>query len=707
MINPLKAVDGFFFNPISPRQVALFRIFYSIILVQLAFVHLAPDLMAWYGKHAVVPADVAREVHHRLFAHINLLLLSQNDASVVALFWLFVFSIFCLMFGIASRLAAFTVFLCLVSFQNQNPFNCNSGDCLIRLTAFFLMFTKCGDAYSLSRVLRSWQRALHPDELAHRLSSPWAQRFLQLQLAIVYAHATISKAVASDWQLGNAVYFAGRYEEMKRAVIPFFFDVPILWRILTWSTLVVEASMTLLVWFPPLTRWVLLAGLGLHLGIETSMNIPMFQWIMISYYVLFLQPEDFDRVLQFVSHTVRTALSLTSVRLPYQQSSVTARRFVCLLKHFDVLRLVNVEPLTTGAIRASSEFGKLDGVVVVEGEKAVRGFDGFKLLSARIPVLWILLPFLHLPLLSNIGKFVFEFVSKTARNSIPKAAPPQSARFEVVLQCAAAAILLILAFASSTLSTRPVKRDFTRQSLIAAREHFAQSELKKTLPSSQSEPLLKVQKDASELAKDSDPERSFYHSVGELNQLLDRQSNKDDSRKIVEALNDLDAKSGGDIDDARLMAVSRLADVYWQDNRLDDAAALLSYVWDKRTAKFKQTMKEDPDLLATVLALAAIKRDAGDFATAEKYFTMGVRYKQRLYGPLDRDTLVEKGNLALTQYLLGQTLTDPSQREQKWKQSESLFDEVLSGLQLKFPHEKKLLERIQNSRAVLVRDHHS
>ncbi|MBY0546956.1 MAG: HTTM domain-containing protein [Candidatus Obscuribacterales bacterium] len=700
-----KGIDSFFFRPLSPRPVGLFRILYCFVLLQLVFVHLASDLLPWYGVHAVVPADVAREHHHRLFPHINLLLLAPpTDVAVFVLFWLFVLAILCLLFGVASRLSALMVFLCLVTFQNQNPYNCNSGDVLIRLTAFWLMFTRCGEAYSLSRVFNGW---LNGDlaALPHKNYSPWAQRLLQLQLAIVYTQATLSKGVAADWQAGNSVYYAGRYEEMKRFTIPFFFDTPILWKILTWSTLIVEGSLACLVWFPPLTNWVLLAGVGLHLGIDASMNIPMFQWIMLSYYLLFLPPADFDRGLEFIRATVVRLLRLEPVSLPFDGTSQKYERWVCVLKHFDLLHLIEPERIGGDEMEARvANTGKLDGLLVVQNGKVYRAFAAMIKLAQRIPLLWISLPVFVLPVLNDFARAGFDFAVRAAR----KANPPSKATHRAGLgrsqKLFCGGVLILLAGVSVTLSTKPVRREFTRQSLIAVREKFAREELKKTLPVEAVPAVESRAENARALSKDSDWERSFYHSTSELQAMLNRQSSKQDSAKIIAALKDLDEKEPQSDKEARWMAVSRLADVYWQDNRLDDAALLLNYVWDKRADRFRRTAKEDPELLATVLAIAAVRRDAGDFANAEKFLSMGVRYKQRTTGATSIESLVEKNNLALAQYLHGQSLKDSSQREAKWKESQQLFDQTILDLLRAHPQERTLLKRIEANRALLLRD---
>ena len=54
--------------------------------------------------------------------------------------------------GQDTRVAALVVFVCVLSLERRNPFVFNSGDGLIRIIAFFLMFAPSGDV-ALARPL--------------------------------------------------------------------------------------------------------------------------------------------------------------------------------------------------------------------------------------------------------------------------------------------------------------------------------------------------------------------------------------------------------------------------------------------------------------------------------------------------------------------------------------------------------------------------
>jgi hypothetical protein len=177
------------------------------------------------------------------------------------------------------------VFACLTSFSHRDPLLLNGGDNLLRLLAFWLIFSEAGKALSVD----TWLKRSKACEL--ETSQPWAQRFMQVQIALVYADSVIVKCLGTNWLNGQAVYYSARLEEFKRLPVPYLFDH--LWslKLLTWSTLAIEVALCTLIWNKRWRYWVLLAGTIMHLAIDMVMNIPQFQWIMIAAYVLFIEPE--------------------------------------------------------------------------------------------------------------------------------------------------------------------------------------------------------------------------------------------------------------------------------------------------------------------------------------------------------------------------------------------------------------------------------
>src|SRR6516164_5819746 len=74
------------------------------------------------------------------------------------------------------------VFLCLTSIQQRNLYITHGGDTFLRLAGFFLIFAPAGAALSLDRLIGMWRGK----DSGVRPRSPWAQRMIQIQLALVY-----------------------------------------------------------------------------------------------------------------------------------------------------------------------------------------------------------------------------------------------------------------------------------------------------------------------------------------------------------------------------------------------------------------------------------------------------------------------------------------------------------------------------------------
>ena len=191
-----------------------------------------------------------------------------------------------------TRFSSVAVYICLGSIQVRNGFILNSGDTLMLVTGFFLMFAPAGAAFSVDHWLRV-RRGREPKIV--QVFSPWAQRMLQIQTSIVYLSTFYWKSMGVLWMNGTAVYYAMRLDDFHRFPVPTLHSLFLI-RSLTWLTLLIEFALAVLIWFKELRYPVLLAGLALHVGIEYAMNIPLFEWMIVATYVNFIEPEDLSRM---------------------------------------------------------------------------------------------------------------------------------------------------------------------------------------------------------------------------------------------------------------------------------------------------------------------------------------------------------------------------------------------------------------------------
>ena len=96
------------------------------------------------------------------------------------------------------------------------------------------------------------------EDAAVPLCSPWAQRMLQIQTAVVYFATFYWKSLGILWINGTAVYYALRLEDFQRFPLPPLHNLFLI-KTLTWSTLVIEFALGVLIWFKETRYPVLLA----------------------------------------------------------------------------------------------------------------------------------------------------------------------------------------------------------------------------------------------------------------------------------------------------------------------------------------------------------------------------------------------------------------------------------------------------------------
>jgi hypothetical protein len=285
-----EAWNGFFFTPRSPLPVALFRILYGIcVLMTLILLH--SDWLNWFGIHAWVLEDTMKVIEPG--PRINLFtLLPQSDHWITGFFWLSLAFAVLLTVGLWTRISSIVVFVCVVSIDQRALLIMHGGDTFLRITGFFLIFAPAGAALSLDRVIRLRNKQEGP-EVEPR--APWAQRMIQLQLSLLYLTSFWWKLKGHAWLNGTALYYVIHLHEIRRFPLPSWLLNTAMLKFGGWLTLALEFSLGILIWVRRFRYYLLLLGVLFHLCIEYALNIPMFQWDVLSAYVLFVEPRDLKR----------------------------------------------------------------------------------------------------------------------------------------------------------------------------------------------------------------------------------------------------------------------------------------------------------------------------------------------------------------------------------------------------------------------------
>jgi len=147
------------------------------------------------------------------------------------------------------------------------------------------MFSDCGKALSIDAWLR---KKRNPDRTVLEATVvAWPVRMMQIQLCIMYLCTVFWKIKGQTWTDGTAAFFMLKLDEFHRFPLPDFMQTLWFSHVGTWGGLMVEALFPILVWVKECRKVVVLLALALHLGLEYSMNIPVFQWVVIAALVLF------------------------------------------------------------------------------------------------------------------------------------------------------------------------------------------------------------------------------------------------------------------------------------------------------------------------------------------------------------------------------------------------------------------------------------
>ena len=306
----VKAWDDFWFRPVSPIPIALFRIAIGFLALVLAVSYL-PNLHMWLGAKGIISLQSSLHVFGRnciqLFA-----LLPQGDGWITVFLIVFMTASFMLMIGLCTRPSTIVVWLGALSLYHRCPNSCNGGEALLWIFTFYLIFCPAGAAISVDRLLQvahgkqTGPPAFHP---------PFGQRLIQLYLMIVYLSCFYWKAVGPMWADGTAVYYAVREDHLWRFSVPYLYEHMWTLKLLTWGTLVVECGVPLLIWIREVRYVVMAVGILFHLGLEFSMNIPLFQWVTLSAYLTFVEPEDVKSAIEWIR--IRAVGFIHRIRLIY------------------------------------------------------------------------------------------------------------------------------------------------------------------------------------------------------------------------------------------------------------------------------------------------------------------------------------------------------------------------------------------------------
>jgi hypothetical protein len=292
-MNPLRAWNRFWFAPISARPLGAFRVVFGVLMLcNLAF--LAYDIDHWYTGAGLLQGNEAREVAGPLrYSVLNTI---QHPLAVRIYFAATAVIALLLTLGWHTRVMSVLFYLTFLSIHQRNIVTCSGADALVMIMTFYIMLSPCGAAYSLDARRASRRRGT----LAEPLIVPWAQRLIQLQIAVIYFNTAVLKCNGENWLNGTAIHYVLNNIEVGRFRLDPLSQYPLAINVLTYGAILIEFALAFFLWFRETRPWAILGGLALHGSILLTVNVPIFGELMSACYLTFLGPEELDLILKHV-----------------------------------------------------------------------------------------------------------------------------------------------------------------------------------------------------------------------------------------------------------------------------------------------------------------------------------------------------------------------------------------------------------------------
>lgn len=398
------AWDRAVFEPQTAQALGLFRIAVGLLTLY-SFALFAKDAAVFFSDEGVITSDTLREVMHRDYHTIFRWVHSPGGVRL-ALGVLFAAGVL-FTIGWRTRVSAVVLFALVASFHERNNMVLNSGDTVLRTMLFFFMFAPAGAAFSVDSLLR---RMRLPEESAYlpSRSPPWAQRMMQVQVAVIYLATAYAKSGFDVWHSGHAMHYIFGLVDFNVRGVEQLLNYPALCAALTHATLAGEVAVPLLLWFRASRPAGMLIGVALHAWIIVAMNIPVFGTLMIATYLPFFAEDQIDGFLarRRARYAERRSKVYFDAACPLCQG---ARRAVKVMDLFDRAEFIDARQ----APQEDRDKVSLDEMrLVTPGGEVFGGFLAFRWLALRMPATAWLAPLMFLPGAEAAGEFVYRRIAR-------------------------------------------------------------------------------------------------------------------------------------------------------------------------------------------------------------------------------------------------------------------------------------------------------
>lgn len=408
MINPLKDWNKFWFEPQTVHVLGLFRIAIGLITIY-SYALFAKDVTIFFSDEGVLTSQTLASTMTRDWH--SLLYYITSPLGVKLVLALLFIAAFSFTIGFKTRASAIVLFVLVASFNERNNLVLNSGDTVLRIMIFFFIFSPAGRAYAVDSLMARL-KIPEPEAMLPFASPPWAQRMMQIQVAVIYFVTAYAKSRGELWHGGEAIYYIVGLIDFHITGVEQLMNYPLIYSSLAFLTLFAEVSLPFLLFFKATRPYAVLMGIGLHAWIMVFMTLPVFPILMMSTYIVFFSEDEVNGLLE------RIRLQWGKKGRVYFDGNcplcLRSRKIMKLMDLFARVDFVDFRPLKSKQLPKGVNLENLEGEMhlVTPKGKVLKGFEAFRWMSARLPATFWLTPLFYMPSAAFFGKKIYRWVAR-------------------------------------------------------------------------------------------------------------------------------------------------------------------------------------------------------------------------------------------------------------------------------------------------------
>ncbi|MCH2534999.1 MAG: HTTM domain-containing protein [Bdellovibrionales bacterium] len=290
MFSSKKLWKDFWFQPnsVQIKTISAFRLLLGSLLFVFYFIRFL-SFDTYYSNEGFLPlSELGKYDLNFNYYILDYVQILQSEALFYVLHILFLILLALLSLGLLPRWATLLTFFVHVLFLHRNPLINYGVDYYATYFLFYLSFIQHSQFFSLK-----------PKKQTIDMLTSVGFRLLQIQLVVAYAYAGFEKLKGQTWWEGKAVWNSVINPQISTFDFSWMSHIPFVVAVLSFMTIIFEVYAPVAFFSSKARRIWLALGLGFHIGILLTLNIPFFALVMTVGLLIFVKDEELDQFLSF------------------------------------------------------------------------------------------------------------------------------------------------------------------------------------------------------------------------------------------------------------------------------------------------------------------------------------------------------------------------------------------------------------------------